>query len=234
MTRTVPLLLVVDDDAAVAGMLASNLTEAGYEIVRAANGQEGLESFERWHPDLVLTDDVMPHLDGFGLIEAIRRLNQTPIIVIFERGGDPNRIRALGLGADDTLVKPFSFNELLRRVRKQLRRLGTAGPPVLEFHGLRIDRERRRVFQGEGLERDVRLTPTEFAILEMLALSAGRSVPNAHIAAHVWKGNSPPTPDAVRVQVGALRRKLEPDPSRPQYIVTESRIGYRFAAEPLV
>lgn len=206
VTRTVPLLLVVNDDAAVAGMLASDLTEAGYEVVRATDGLEGLESFEHWHPDLVLTDDEMPHLDGFGLIEAIRRLNQTPIIVISERGGDRDRIRALGLGADDTLARPFSFNELLRRVRKQLRRLGTAGPPVLEFPGLRIDRERRRVLQGERLERDVRLTPTEFAVLEMLALSAGRPVPNAHIAAHVWKGASPPTPDAVRVQVGALRR----------------------------
>jgi two-component system KDP operon response regulator KdpE len=233
VTRTVPLLLIVDDDDAGAGALSSELTEAGYEIVRAPNGQEGLESFQHWHPDLVLTDDVMPHLDGFGLIEAIRRLNQTPIILISERGGDPNRIRALDVGADDTIAKPFSFDELLQRVRAQLRRLGTAGPAVLEFHGLRIDRERRRVVQGERLERDVRLTPTEFAILEMLALSAGRAVPNAHIAAHVWKGASPPTPDTVRVQVGALRRKLEPDPSRPRYIVTETRIGYRFVAESL-
>ena len=233
MTRTVPLLLVVDDDAAIAGMLASSLTEAGYEIVRAANGQEGLESFERWHPDLVVTDDDMPHLDGFGLVEAIRSHNQTPIIVIAERGSDPNRIRALGRGADDVIAKPFSFDELLRRVRKQLRRLGTEGPAVLEFRELRIDRERRRVLQGERLERDVHLTPTEFAILEMLALSAGRPVPNAHIAAQIWKGSSPPTPDTVRVQIGALRRKLEPDPSRRRYIVTEPRIGYRFAAEPL-
>ncbi len=233
MTRTVPLLLVVDDDGAVAGVLASDLTEAGYEVVRASDGLKGLELFEHWHPDLVLTDDDMPHLDGFGLIEAIRRTDQTPIIVISERSGDQDRIRALNLGADDTLAKPFSLNELLSRVRAQLRSLGAEGPAILEFHGLRIDRERRRVLQGEGLERDVRLTPTEFAILEMLALSAGRPVPNAHIAAHVWKGASPPTPDAVRVQIGALRRKLEPDPSRPQYIVTEPRTGYRFAAKPL-
>jgi two-component system, OmpR family, KDP operon response regulator KdpE len=233
VTRTVPLLLIVDDDDTAAGALSSELTEAGYEVVRATDGLEGLASFQHWHPDLVLTDDVMPYLDGFGLIEAIRRLNQTPIIVIFERGGGRDRSRALGLGADDSLAKPFSLDELLRQVRAQLRRLGTEGPAVLEFHGLRIDRERRRVVQGERLERDVRLTPTEFAILEMLALSPGRAVPNAHIAAHVWKGASPPTPDTVRVQVGALRRKLEPDPSRPRYIVTESRIGYRFAAEPL-
>jgi len=223
----------VDDDDSVARILTSELTGAGYEAVRAADGREGLELFKRCHPDLVLTDDVMPHLDGFGLIEAIRRLKQTPIIMISERGGDRDRIRALDLGADDTLAKPFSFNELLRRVRAQLRRLGTAGPAVLEYHGLRIDRERRHVLQGERLEREVRLTPTEFAILEMLALSSGRPVPNAHIAAHVWKGASPPNPDTVRVQVGALRRKLEPDPSHPRYIVTEPWVGYRFAAEPL-
>ena len=233
MTRTVPLLLIVDDDDAAAGSLSSELTEAGYEVVRASDGLKGLASFQHWRPDLVLTDGVMPHLDGFGLIEAIRRSSQTPIILISERSGDRDRSRALGLGADDTLARPFSFTELLQRVRGQLRRLGTAGPAVLEFHGLRIDRERRRVLQGEGLEREVRLTPTEFAILEMLALSAGRSVPNAHIAAQIWKGSSPPTPDTVRVQIGALRRKLEPDPSRRRYIVTEPRIGYRFAAEPL-
>ena len=233
VTRTVPLLLIVDDDAAVAGILTSELTEAGYEAVRAADGQEGLDLFEHLRPDLVLTDDVMPHVDGFGLIEAIRRSGPTPIIVISEGGSDRDRISALDLGADDYLAKPFSFNELLQRVRAQLGRLGTTGPAVLEFHGLRIDRERRRVLQGERLERTVRLTPTEFAILEMLALSAGRPVPNAHIAAHVWKGASPPSPDSVRVQVGALRRKLESDPSRPRYIITEPWIGYRFVAEPL-
>jgi two-component system KDP operon response regulator KdpE len=173
----------------------------------------------------------MPRLNGLGLIAAIRGLNQTPIIAICER--DRDRIRALGLGADDAVARPFSFNELLRRVRAQLRRLGTDGPAVLTFHGLRIEREQRRVRQGEGLERDVRLTPMEFAILEMLALSAGRAVPNAHIAAYVWKGASPPTPDTVRVHVGSLRRKIEPDPARPRYVITEPWVGYRFVAEPI-
>jgi two-component system KDP operon response regulator KdpE len=232
VTRTIPLLLVVDDDDAAGGALSSELTEAGYEVVRASDGLKGLASFQHWRPDLVLTDDVMPHLDGFLLIEAVRRSSQTPIIMISERGSDPDRVRALGVGANDTLAKPFSFNELLARVRAQLRSLGTEGPAILLFDGLKIDRERRRVLQGEGLEREVRLTPTEFAVLEMLALSAGRAVPNAHIAVHVWKGVSPPTPDTVRVQVGALRRKLEPDSSRPRYIITEPWIGYRFAAEP--
>jgi two-component system, OmpR family, KDP operon response regulator KdpE len=174
----------------------------------------------------------MPHLDGFGLIEAIRRSDETPIIVIFEGGSYRGRMSALDLGADDYPVKPFSFNELLARVRVQLSRIGAAGPAVREFHGLRIDRDRRQVLQGERLEREVRLTPTEFAILEVLALSAGQPVANAQIAARVWRGSSPPTLDTVRVHVGALRRTLEPDPSRPLHIVTEPRIGYRFAAEP--
>jgi two-component system KDP operon response regulator KdpE len=233
VARTIPLILIVDDDEDTAGTLTTELTAAGYEAVRAADGQEGLDLFTRCRPDLVLTDDMMPRLSGFGLIEAIRRSDRTPIIAILERAGDGDRIRALDLGADDTLAKPFSFNELLARVRAQLRRFGASGPAILEFPGLRIDRERRHVLQGERLEREVRLTPTEFAILEVLALSAGKPVANAEIAALVWRGASPPAPDTVRVQVGALRRKLEPDSARHRYIITEPWIGYRFATEPL-
>jgi two-component system KDP operon response regulator KdpE len=233
VTRTAPLLLVVDDDSAFAQGLASELVAQGYETVTAADGQQGLEVFLARHPDLVVTDDAMPRLDGFGLIEAIRRTDRTPIIVLSVRDSEGNQIRALNLGADDYVTKPFSFPVLLARVRAQLRRLGAAGPTVLEFHGLRIDCERHRVLEGERLTREVRLTPTEFAILEVLALSAGRPVGIAQIATRVWKGAPAPTADTVRVQVGALRRKLEPDPSRPRYLVTEPWIGYRFAAEPL-
>jgi two-component system KDP operon response regulator KdpE len=181
----------VDDDAAFAQGLASELAAQGFETVMAADGQQALEVFSARHPDLVVTDDAMPRLDGFGLIEAIRRTDRTPIVVLSVRGSEGDQVRA------------------------------------------RIDRERRRVLEGERLEREVRLTPTEFAILEVLALSAGRPVGIAQIATRVWKGAPAPTADTVRVQVGALRRKLEPDPSHPRYIVTEPRIGYRFAAEPL-
>ena len=233
MTRTAPLLLVVDDDAEFARGLASELAAQGYETVMAADGRQGLEVFSARHPDLVVTDDAMPRLDGFGLIEAIRRADWTPIIVLSVRGSERNQIRALNLGADDYMTKPLSFPVLLARVRAQLRRLGAAGLAVLEFHGLRIDFERHRVLEGERLAREVRLTPTEFAILEVLALSAGRPIGIAQIATRVWRGVPAPTADTVRVQVGALRRKLEPDPSRPRYIVTEARIGYRLVAEPL-
>jgi len=233
MTRTAPLLLLVDDDTEFARGLASELAAQGYETVTAADGRQGLEVFSARHPDLVVTDDAMPCLDGFGLIEAIRRTDRTPVIVLSARGGERDQIRALNLGADDYVTKPFSFPVLLARVRVQLRRLGAAGPAVLEFHGLRIDCERRRVQEGERLAREVHLTPTEFAILEMLALSAGRPVGIAQIATRVWKGAPAPTADTVRVQVGSLRRKLEPDSSHPRYIVTEPWIGYRFAPEPL-
>ena len=167
----------------------------------AADGQQGLEVFSARHPDLVITDDAMPRLAGFGLIEAIRRTDRTPIIVLSVRGGERTGSRALNLGADDYVARPFSFTVLLARVRAQLRRLGGAGPAVLEFHGLRIDRERRRVLEGERLGAEVRLTPTEFAILEVLALSAGRPVadrPDRHARLEGGPGAHEPTPSASR------------------------------------
>jgi two-component system KDP operon response regulator KdpE len=139
-------------------------------------------------------------------------------------------VRALDLGADDYVTKPFSLRELLARVRTQLRRSGAgAAPEVLRFAGLEIDLARRAVTQ-DG--REVRLTPTEFAILELLAGQAGRPITLRQIIAAVWKGAPATTTDTVRVHVGSLRRKLEPDPGHPRYIGTEPWVGYRFLAEP--
>ena len=167
---------------------------------------------------------VRPHRGG-------PKARQTPILVLSVRAGDTDKIRALDLGADDYVVKPFSVQELLARVRAQLRRsLDEDAPAPLEFPGLTIDRERRRVVQDE---REIRLTPTEFAILELLATHAGKPVTIRQIIGRVWHGAAGTTPDAVRVHVGSLRSKIEPDPSRPRYVVTEPWIGYRFVAEPL-
>ena len=229
MTRSIPLILVVDDDRAIARALAAELSAAGYEVATASDGGEGLRLFGERAPDLVLTDIAMPVADGFEVVAGVRAVDQTPVVVLSVRGGDRDKIRALDLGADDYVTKPFSLPELLARVRAQLRRHG-GGPPVLEFPGLVIDRERRLVTQGE---REVRLTPTEFAILEVLALSAGRPVSIGQIVGRVWKGAPAPTPDTVRVPVGTRRQKLEPDPSNPRYIVTEPWVGYRFVAEPI-
>jgi two-component system KDP operon response regulator KdpE len=153
------------------------------------------------------------------------------VIVLSVRGGDADKIRALDLGADDYVVKPFSVSELLARVRAQLRRHGDApGANLLEFPGLTLDRDRRRVVV-EG--REVRLTPTELAILDLLASQAGKPVTIRQIIGRVWHGAPGTSADAVRVHVGSLRRKIEPDPARPRYVVTEPWVGYRFVAEPI-
>jgi two-component system KDP operon response regulator KdpE len=230
MTRTAPLLLVIDDDPAIRETLARELALAGYETLTAADGEEGKELFARHVPDLVITDLAMPRADGMTVVAAVRRAGRTPVIVLSVRGEEEDKVRALDLGADDYVTKPFSLRELLARVRSHLRRSGRAGAPdVLRFPGLEIDRARRTVTQGE---RDVRLTPTEFAILELLAGQAGKPVTLRQIIATVWKGAPATTQDTVRVHVGSLRRKLEPDPSEPRYIGTEPWVGYRFLAEP--
>ena len=221
-------ILVVDDDASIRSSLAEQIGEQGYAVTLAIDGVDGAKQFDAEHPDLVLTDLAMPNADGFSLISHIRTTGDTPIVVLSVRGGDADKVRALDLGADDFVVKPFSTPELLARIRAQLRRTGAR--PQLDFPDLTIDVERRRVMQGG---REVRLTPTEFAILELLARKAGRPVTFDEIIAVVWKGAPGTTNDAVRVHVGALRRKIEPDGSNPRYLVTEPWIGYRFIAEPL-
>jgi len=252
-------ILIVDDDAAIRATLTQHLMANGYDVVSANDGVEAMERFTALHPDLVLTDLAMPRADGFTVIQGIRASSDTPVLVLSVRGGDADKVRALDLGADDFVVKPFSAIELLARVRAQLRRSGNALHTLFEFPDLTIDLERRKVTQGG---RDVRLTPTEFALLEQLvtnadkllthrillqkvwgpeyggeaeylARHAGRPVSFDELIAAVWKGAPATSNDAVRVHVGALRRKLEPDPSNPRYLVTEPWIGYRFIAEPL-
>ena len=230
MTRTTPLILVVDDDASIRQALTRELALAGYDAVSAADGVEGRTLFEERRPDLVITDLAMPRADGLALLAAIRRMDATPVVVLSVRGEEEDKVRALDLGADDYVTKPFSLRELLARVRTQLRRSIAESPEeVLRFPGLEIDRARRTVVQ-DG--REVRLTPTELAILELLASQAGRPVTLRQIIAAVWKGAPATTNDTVRVHVGSLRRKLEPDPANPRYIGTEPWVGYRFLAEP--
>lgn len=222
-------VLVADDDASIRAVLAAHLLASGFDVLEAADGLEAVERFRTGDPDVVLADLAMPVADGFHLIEQIRTSRDTPIIVLSVRGGDVDKVRALELGADDYVVKPFSLVELLARIRAHLRRRVAVVQTVLDFPGLSIDVERRRVLQGD---REVKLTPKEFAILEYMARRAGRPVTFDQIIGAVWRTSGGTTNDAVRVHVGALRRKIEPDASRPHYIVTEPWIGYRFIAEP--
>jgi two-component system, OmpR family, KDP operon response regulator KdpE len=224
-----PLILVVDDDPAIRESLATELRASGYATLSATDGDDGVRAFEAQGPDLVLTDLAMPRSDGFSLISALRAISKTPIVVLSVRGHDADKIRALDLGADDFVTKPFSVPELLARIRAHLRRTNTA-PASLHFADLDIDLERRRVTQGT---RDVRLTPTEYALLELLASNAGKPLFMEQIIARVWRDAPATTADTVRVHVSSLRKKLEPDPSSPRYIVTEPWVGYRFIAEPI-
>lgn len=223
-------ILVVEDDHPIRRSIVAQLRAAGYDVLEAADGREGLAAARRDKPDLILTDLAMPVADGFAFIAAVRKIATTPILVLSVRGGEADRVRALDLGADDFVSKPFSVAELLARVRAQLRRSGLATLSRLRFSGLTIDFDRRRVLRGES---EIRLTPTEFALLALLAANAGKVMTTDQIIARVWKDAPTTTSDTVRVHIASLRRKIEPDPSSPQFIVTEPWIGYRFIAEPL-
>ncbi|MFZ2491952.1 MAG: response regulator transcription factor [Thermoanaerobaculia bacterium] len=224
-----PLILVVDDDPAIRESMEHELRASGYSTNSACDGVEGVRAFEACVPDLILTDLSMPRSDGFELISAIRATARTPIVVLSVRGKDADKIRALDLGADDFVTKPFSVAELMARIRAQLRRTAPVAA-ILTFDGLTIDLERRRVTQ-EG--REIRLTPTEFLLLELLASNAGKPMFTDSIISRVWRDAAGTTVDTVRVHMSALRRKIEPDPSSPRYIVTEPWVGYRFIAEPI-
>ncbi|MGZ5442521.1 MAG: response regulator transcription factor [Thermoanaerobaculia bacterium] len=224
-----PVVLIVDDDPGIRESLCGELRAAGYDAITAADGRAGLAACRVNLPNLVITDLAMPGADGFALISAIRVFSRIPIVVISVRGADADKIRALDLGADDFVTKPFSIPELLARIRAQLRRGSASASAILTFDELAIDLERRRVTHGG---REIRLTRTELALLELLATHAGKPVFIEQIIARVWGSAPGTTHDTVRVHMSALRRKIEPDPARPRYIVTEPWIGYRFIAEP--
>ena len=223
------VVMIVDDDPAIRDSLSKELRAANYTTTAASDGDQGHALFQSQLPDLVLTDLAMPRADGFALISAIRASSHVPIIVLSVRGADADKVRALDLGADDFVTKPFSVTELLARIRAQLRRTSTPASTVLNFHDLTIDLGRRHVIQ-DG--REIRLTPTEFSLLELLATNAGRPMFIEQIIARVWRSAPSTTADTVRVHMSSLRKKLEPDPSDPRYIVTEPWVGYRFIAEP--
>jgi two-component system KDP operon response regulator KdpE len=223
------VILIVDDDPAIRDSLSKELRASGYSTTTAADGAEGMSAFQSQVPDLVLTDLAMPRSDGFELIAGIRASSRVPVIVLSVRGADPDKVRALDLGADDFVTKPFSMAELLARVRAQLRR--TAPPSTtLTFPDLSIELDRRRVVQGG---RELRLTPTEYSLLELLATNAGKPMFIEQIIARVWRSAPSTSADTLRVHMSSLRKKLEPNPSEPLYIITEPWVGYRFIAEPI-
>ena len=223
-----PRILIVDDEPNILATLAPLLRSRGYEVNTAMTGRAALESVERENPDLIVLDLGLPDIDGVEVTKFVRDGRSTPIVVLSARGAEGDKVRALDAGADDYVTKPFGAEELLARVRVALRRVDPTPPhsgPIVTG-GLVIDRERFRVIR-DGAE--VRLTPKEFELLTFLAQHPGRVLTHRAILKAIWGPHAVDQPEHLRVLIGSLRKKIEPDPANPRYILTEPWVGYRFA-----
>lgn len=223
-------ILVVDDEPNILGTVAPLLRARGYDVSTAMTGRAALEAFERERPDMIVLDLGLPDIDGVEVCRLVREVRNLPILVLSARGAEGDKVRALDAGADDYVTKPFGAEELLARVRAALRRAEPA-PPVTEplVRGdLTIDRQRFRVVRGG---EEVRLTPKEFELLLVLSQHPGRVLTHRAILKAIWGPNAVDQPEHLRVLVASLRKKIEPDPSAPRYILTEPWVGYRFADE---
>ena len=219
-------ILIVDDEPTLVATIAPLIRARGYEVLTAMSGQAALEAVHRDAPDLVILDLGLPDIDGVDVCRQIRESRSTPIVVLSARGAENDKVRALDAGADDYVTKPFGTEELLARIRVALRRIdtGSSSEPIVRGT-LVIDRERFRVLV-DG--KEVRLTPKEFELLTYLAQRPGRVVTHRAILRAIWGPQAVDQPEHLRVLVGSLRRKIEANPSAPQYILTEPWVGYRF------
>jgi two-component system KDP operon response regulator KdpE len=223
-----PHILVVDDEPQITRVLRTSLSAQGYDIRIANSGEMALEIMKDWSPNLIITDLSMPSIDGIELCRRVRAVSQVPIVVLSVRDKEQQKVEALDAGADDYVTKPFGMNELLARVRANLRRVPTESEPedaVIEIGDFRIDTGAHKVTLRRG---EVRLTPKEFDLLVFLARRPGKVVNHRTLLGAIWGGQSTEQVEYLRVFVGQLRKKLEPDASSPRYIVTEPWVGYRF------
>ncbi len=221
-------VLVVDDEPQITRVLRTVLTSQGYQVRTAAEGEAALTNFKEWSPELVITDLYMPHMNGVELCRRIRAVSTVPIIVLSVKGEERTKVEALDSGADDYVTKPFGTEELMARVRAALRRAAPDSPQeasAFDAGDFRIDLDTRRV-HAHGQE--IRLTPKEFDLFLYLARHPNRVIPHAALLEAVWGEASQEQPEYLRVFMGQLRKKLEPDPSNPRYLVTEPWVGYRF------
>ncbi|HEY6305720.1 MAG TPA: response regulator transcription factor [Candidatus Angelobacter sp.] len=222
-------ILVVDDETQITRVLRTTLSAQGYEVKTAADGESGCHAAQDWLPDLIITDLSMPGISGVELCRTVRKRSQTPIIVLSVRGEEKAKVEALDAGADDYVTKPFSVNELLARVRANLRRVTgpeTASEPITEgdFY---INPESRLVRVGG---REVHLTPKEFDLLLYMARHPNKVLTHRVLLNAVWGGESVQQPEYLRVFINQLRKKIEPAET-PQYILTDPWVGYRFQPE---
>jgi two-component system KDP operon response regulator KdpE len=222
-----PHILVVDDEPQITRVLRTSLSAQGYDIRVANSGEMALEIMKDWAPSLIITDLSMPSVDGVELCRRVRAVSQIPILVLSVRDQERQKVEALDAGADDYITKPFGMNELLARVRANLRRVPADNEldPLIEIGDFRIDTAAHKVSVRRN---EVRLTPKEFELLAYLARRPGKVVNHRTLLAAIWGGQSTEQVEYLRVFVGQLRKKLEPDASSPRYIVTEPWVGYRF------
>jgi two-component system, OmpR family, KDP operon response regulator KdpE len=219
-------VLVVDDEPQITRVLRTVLNSQGYQVRTAAEGEAALSNFAEWRPELVITDLYMPHMDGVELCRRIRAVSNVPIIVLSVKGEERSKVEALDSGADDYITKPFGMDELLARVRAALRRSGSDTEIAsFDIGDFRVDLGTRRV-QARGQE--VRLTPKEFDLFVYMARRPNRVITHRTLLEAVWGEASQEQPEYLRVFMGQLRKKLEPDPSTPKYLLTEPWVGYRF------
>ncbi len=220
-------ILVVDDEPQITRVLRTTLSAQGYDLRVAADGEAALDIVKDWKPDLVITDLAMPNMDGLELCKRLRESSRVPILVLSVRGQERMKIQALDAGADDYVTKPFNMGELLARVRAQLRRAPSTAPAqqVIDIGQFHIDIEGHALTVG-GCE--VHLTPKEFELLVYLAQHPHKVITHRALLTAVWGANSAEQPEYLRVFVGQLRKKIEPDSESPRYILTEPWVGYRF------
>jgi two-component system, OmpR family, KDP operon response regulator KdpE len=220
-------ILVVDDEQNITMVMRSGLTKHGYDVRVAAEGESALELFQLWTPDLVITDLSMPNMDGLEVCRRLRAISTVPIIVLSVKGDEAVKIEALDAGADDYVTKPFAMGEFLARVRAGLRRspADREQETVLEEADFRVDLQTREV---RVCGKEIHLTPKEFDLLVYLQRNAGKVLTHRTVLSAVWGGNYVEQNEYLRVFIGRLRKKIEKDPARPRYIVTEPWVGYRF------
>jgi len=220
-------ILVVDDETQITRVLRTSLSSQGYDIRVANNGDTALEIMKDWTPDLVITDLSMPGMDGLELCRRLRASVQIPILVLSVRGEERTKVQALDAGADDYVTKPFGIEELLARVRASLRRTPPAQQEasLIEVGDFEIDLAAHKVTVRH---KEVHLTPKEFDLLVYLARHPNKVLTHRTLLSAIWGGQSAEQVEYLRVFVGQLRKKLEPESSPPRYIITEPWVGYRF------
>ena len=221
-------VLVVDDEAPIRRYLRAALGAQGLTVYEAANGEEALQAVLSHRPDIIILDLGLPDLDGIEVTRRLREWSQTPIIILSVREAEQDKIAALDAGADDYLTKPFGTGELLARMRVALRKqTSSTSEPVFQSSGLTVDFARRLVLVNE---KEIQLTPTEYDLLKILVIHAGKVITHRQLLKQVW-GEGYDDMHILRVNISNLRRKIEPDPARPRYLLTESGVGYRIRVE---